>query len=58
MPGTKRVNNLKSFALTQEDKDNLIELADRQQTSHSEVIRQALRKLFKSHGLHVSEPDY
>lgn len=58
MPGTKRVPNIKTFALTQEDRDNITELAERQQTSHSEVIRQALRKLFKTHGLPVTEPDY
>lgn len=58
MAGTKRVTNMVSFALTAEDKSNLTELADRQETSRSEVIRQALRKLFKSHGLTVTEREY
>jgi Arc/MetJ-type ribon-helix-helix transcriptional regulator len=58
MAGTQRVTNMKSFALTEEDNANIIELAERQKTSHSEVIRQALRKLFKEHGLHVTERAY
>lgn len=49
---------MKSFMLTEEDKTNIAELAERKQTSHSELIRQALRKLFREHGLTVTEREY
>lgn len=55
MPISKaRVPKLKSFMLAEEDFNNITALAEIKDTSHSEVIRNALREHFTTNGLTVT----
>ncbi len=55
MPKSRaKVPKLKSFMLAEEDVNNLDELAQKRDTSQSEVIRTALRQHFVNSGLTVT----
>lgn len=58
MPKTrKKLPLLKSFMLTQEDKDNLNEMTARHGDNQSAAIRTALREWFARNGLTVTETE-
>lgn len=58
MPKTrKKIPNMTSFMLTEEDRENLATTADIRKVSRSALIRIALRELFTAQGLTVTETE-
>lgn len=58
MPKTrKKIPNMASFMMTNEDRENLDTAADNRNVSRSALIRIALRDLFTAQGLTVTETE-